>query len=65
MRRRNVRASSFGIALIAAGVAGMILGLVGAHIGNTTVGEPLGSAPSSWSCLRHRGVHPAHLRTLF
>jgi hypothetical protein len=34
-----VRASSFGIALIAAGVAGMILGLVGAHIGNPTVGE--------------------------
>jgi hypothetical protein len=32
-------ASSFGIALIAAGVAGIILGLVGAHTGNPTVGE--------------------------
>jgi hypothetical protein len=34
-----VRASSFGIALIAAGVAGIILGLVGAHTGDPTVGE--------------------------
>jgi hypothetical protein len=34
-----VRASSFGIALIAAGVAGIILGLVEAHTGDPTVGE--------------------------
>jgi hypothetical protein len=34
-----VCASSFGIAFIAAGVAGMIIGLVGAHTGNPTVGE--------------------------
>jgi hypothetical protein len=34
-----VRASSFGIAPIAAGIAGIILGLVGAHTGNPTVGE--------------------------
>jgi hypothetical protein len=37
--RDRVRASSFGIALIAAGVAGIILGLVGAHTGDPTVGE--------------------------
>ena len=34
-----MRASSFGLALIAAGIAGIILGLVGAHTGNPTVGE--------------------------
>ncbi len=34
-----MRASSFGIALIAAGVAGIILGFVGAYTGNPTVGE--------------------------
>jgi hypothetical protein len=37
--RHSVRASSFGIALIAAGIAGIILGLVGVHTGNPTVGE--------------------------
>jgi hypothetical protein len=35
----RVRASSFGIALIVAGIAGIILGIVGAHTGNPTVGE--------------------------
>jgi len=34
-----VRASSFGIALITAGIDGIILGIVGAHTGNPTVGE--------------------------
>jgi hypothetical protein len=34
-----VRASSFGIALIVAGIAGIILGIGGAHAGNPTVGE--------------------------
>ena len=34
-----VRPSSFSVALIAAGVGGIILGLVGAHTGNPTVGE--------------------------
>jgi hypothetical protein len=35
----RVRASSFGLALIAAGIAGVILGIVGAHTGNPTTGE--------------------------
>jgi hypothetical protein len=39
MWRRSVRASSFGIALIVAGIAGIILGIVGAHTGNPTIGE--------------------------
>jgi hypothetical protein len=39
MRRRGVRPSSFGLALIVAGIAGVILGLVGAHTGNPTIGE--------------------------
>jgi hypothetical protein len=34
-----MRASAFGIALIAAGVAGIIIGLVGALTGSPTVGE--------------------------
>ena len=34
-----MRASSFGIALITAGIDGIILGIVGAHTGNPTVGE--------------------------
>jgi hypothetical protein len=29
----------FGIALIVAGIAGIILGIVGAHTGNPTIGE--------------------------
>jgi hypothetical protein len=34
-----MRASAFGIALVAAGVVGIIIGLVGALAGNPTVGE--------------------------
>jgi hypothetical protein len=34
-----MRTSAFGIALVAAGVAGIIIGLLGALTGNPTVGE--------------------------
>jgi hypothetical protein len=34
-----MRASAFGVALVAAGAAGMIIGLLGALTGNPTVGE--------------------------
>jgi hypothetical protein len=34
-----MRASAFGVALITAGVAGIIIGLLGALTGNPTVGE--------------------------
>jgi hypothetical protein len=39
MWRRSVRVSSFAIALVVAGIAGIILGIVGAHTGNPTIGE--------------------------